>query len=210
MTTRPILFSAPMVRALLDGRKTMTRRLAGGRIRPGDLLWVRETWTLHERFSDLGVVVYAASIDGPWSEAHQQVPAKLCTGTVPQPFQKGWRPSIHMPRWASRITLEVTATRIERLQDISEGDAMAEGIQLKVNQDGLALVDVGSKHSPLHYIDPKLRGMGDAAIEAAWTFRCHFAALWDDLHGPDSWAANPDVAVIGFKVHRTNIDVMAL
>ena len=130
MKERPILFSGPMVRAILDGRKTQTRRpynpKAGfpredGEVtpttadawtdygpcplgQPGDRLWVRETWTQNTS----GVVWYRA--DG-------------------HPIADGlWRPSIHMPRWASRITLEITHVWVERVQDITEDGAIREGM----------------------------------------------------------------------------------
>lgn len=118
MTERPILFSAPMVRALLAGTKTQTRRVATPRRsiepmtdecpygQPGDRLWVRETWSAHSA----GGFMYAASWDAHALIGHPK-----------------WRPSIHMPRAASRITLEVTGVRVERLQEITRGDAMAEG-----------------------------------------------------------------------------------
>lgn len=124
MKERPILFSAEMVRAILDGRKTQTRRVIKpqpinaldrpppcdcpyGKI--GDRLWVRET---QAKFHP---AVYMADV------AEDFYPSYL------------WTPSIHMPRVASRITLEITAARVERLQDISEADAMAEGVSWKHN-----------------------------------------------------------------------------
>jgi len=131
---RPILFSGPMIRAILAGRKTQTRRVAkltgAGRVKeagshrnwhladpdavkacpygtPGDRLWVRET------FCDTGCqrAVYRADT------------------AVENWKYRIWRPSIYMPRWASRITLEITDVRLERLQDISEADAAAEGVE---------------------------------------------------------------------------------
>jgi hypothetical protein len=130
MKERPILFSGPMVRAILEGRKTQTRRIvkpqplciASGEWimngsackygKPGDRLWVRETWWA-PRDDVRGeykreYIKYAATLDG-----------------MGQPT---WKPSIHMPRWASRINLEVVSVRVERLQNISEEDARAEGI----------------------------------------------------------------------------------
>ncbi len=147
MAERPILFNTEMVRAILDGRKTQTRRVikpqpnrpivktAGALTwrypdregidptspnfrcpygQPGDRLWVRETWGYENQFYDAdadadGRVIYIA--DGEPVDCH---------GTH-------WRPSIHMPRWASRIVRENQAVRVERLQDISEADADAEG-----------------------------------------------------------------------------------
>ena len=146
MTERPILFSAEMVRAILEGSKTQTRRVikpvptfnGGGACHdadalqqdyvephwvfpeickygaPGDLLWVRETWGQYpiELNPEPCDAWYKATSNGP-----------------PPPFK--WRPSIHMPRWASRITLRITDVRVERLQDISEDDARAEGVGYK-------------------------------------------------------------------------------
>jgi hypothetical protein len=83
-----------------------------------------------------------------------------------------WRPSIHMPRWASRITLEVTGVRVERLQDISEADAREEGCLPVVHGDGA--VDCGTRKTA-------------------------FRALWDSINGPDSWGANPFVWVVEFR-----------
>lgn len=118
---RPILFSAPMIRAILDGRKTQTRRAVkddeGPQLgksycrygRPGDRLWVRETFCSDVvRAPHLPQIAYRADYD--------EIPALR------------WKPSIHMPRWASRISLEITDVRVERLQHISEEDAVAEGV----------------------------------------------------------------------------------
>lgn len=180
----PILFNAPMVRALLDGWKTQMRRIvkpqpdhradwlkcdmndtyrAGikfGEVpqfghwkcpygKPGDRLWVRETWTVKQLCSaPKPPVYYYASYD---------------------PCPHVWRPSIFMPRWASRITLEVVSVRVERLQNISEADARAEGVTLKGGQgyDGWA--------------------------------RAEYTALWESINGSGSWAANPFVWVIEFR-----------
>lgn len=197
----PVIFSAPMVRALLDGRKTMTRRLAWSFVRrklardltsgnpclvddrgrttapspwrnvePGDRLWVRECWA-----------GYIEKMDGttgvPW--AHYRA-------TDENDFLPGmkWKPSIHMPRWASRLTLVVTSTKIERLQDISEADAKAEGWTPR----------------PEVSADPEVHR--DAARD--W-----FSDLWTDLHGVESWRSNPEVVALSFKVVRQNIDRIA-
>lgn len=190
MKERPILFSGPMVRAILDGSKTQTRRVAkhplaqaavrinsykgqsefdcilpdgtGGIIQcpygnPGDRLWVRETWA-HERDGtgcpdDTGVLYRAT--DPGWDDE----------GTGLR-----WRPSIYMPRWASRITLEITAVRVERLQSISEADARAEGVtpnafeQTSDNWGGVL-----------------------------------YRRLWEQINGPGSWHANPWVWAITFQ-----------
>jgi hypothetical protein len=175
MKERGILFSAPMVRALLAGSKTQTRRICKVRdvngapltsymgdalaalIRqhclygqPGDRLWVRETWQ-RDPLND-GKFLYRAT--------------QRCE-TV---FDK-WIPSIHMFRYASRITLEVTGVRVERLRDISETDAKAEGTTPSI---------VGDDLEHLKY-------------------RAGYQTLWESINGAGSWAANPWVWVVEFK-----------
>jgi hypothetical protein len=192
MNEKPILFSTPMVQAILAGRKTMTRRIvkiqpylfdphgdaktwvwkhiAGLRPylskemvkhcpygTPGDHLWVRETWAGGE---DYGTIIYKAS------------------GT-PLPKHTGarWHPSIHMFRRFSRITLEVTGVRVERLQEITEDDAWKEGVH--------ELVD---KKRP--YIDK----WGGTPAKAA------FSNLWESINGKKyPWGSNPFVWVIEFS-----------
>ena len=211
MAERPILFSGPMVRALIAGRKTQTRRAVKpqpvsvgqtplisfnhGRAeisfgpddrrddglrwwscpygQAGDALWVRETWlavpATAYRHSE-GVVQtvnpddlnYAAIYAAGWDRS------------IPK-----WRPSIHMPRWASRLTLDVSHVRVERLQDISEADAIAEGLEWVA--PGMWSV-VG--HLPILGHDP----------------RAVYAELWDHINGAGAWAANPWVWVVSFSV----------
>ena len=189
---RPIIFSGPMVRALLAGTKTQTRRVMSERHRwhfieacgdlalcpyglPGDRLWVRETF---------------AKIDGqtrPWIETDYR--ATYAHGDRLGDhlgIKKRWTPAIHMPRAASRITLEITEVRVERLQEISEADAVAEGCARLPLQDGpgawwSADVDAG----------PALHGR---------TARDAYRLLWESINGPGSWDANPWVWVIAFKV----------
>lgn len=189
MKERPILFSSPMVRALLDGRKTVTRRVVKlpTSLIDGDLenavpdlmfgvtpglhipmpdgsqqrlrnpwgwpdpcrLWVRETW---QDPQGLRLPVYRADDATAWQHLK-------------------WRPSIFMPRWASRILLEIVSVRVERLQSIIESDAMAEGAEpVLVPPDG------GSC--------PYIEGYRD---------------LWESINGPGSWELNPWVWVIEFK-----------
>jgi hypothetical protein len=187
---RPILFSAPMVRAILAGQKTQTRRVVKARKdpdfgcqmspgeiagdehqerlcpygQPGDRLWVRETWAY-------GTHALSASRDedGPFVYAADAIlfgaQGRLCDR---------WRPSIHMPRWASRITLEVTGVRVERLQDISVADAIAEGV-VECNQN--------------------LRG-----LEPCMEWRYAYEDLWGQINGQGSWDANPWVWVVSFNV----------
>ncbi|MGP2644820.1 hypothetical protein ACTVKS_15350 [Serratia bockelmannii] len=222
MKERPVIFNGEMVRAIIDGRKTQTRRVMkvqpsehfhpmnmsleldysarwytpgvidkDGYLQPatgqvfgvagedegyacpfgavGDLLWVRETWSSdfanyypndrvwyaadNNRCSDIEVVNGVRGIYSPESDVHV-------------PFR--WRPSIHMPRWASRITLEITGVRVERLNDISDGDAISEGCSTADMKSGECVADV-------------------------------FARLWSSIYGGDSWNANPWVWVIEFK-----------
>jgi hypothetical protein len=207
MTDRPIIFSTPMVVALLAGRKTQTRRILGttgpGRGRfnifnaetawadsyvmdpgnaewrekctpyaPGDRLWVREAWGLG--LSDHGDCPrYRATMD-------YQCGDKILSEHE-SPFR--WRPSIHMPRRFSRLTLHVTEVRVQRLQEISEEDALAEGV------------------GRLTITSPKL----GTSITATDGFR----DLWNSLHGADAWDANKWVAAISFTVERANIDQVA-
>ena len=208
MKERPILFSAPMVRALLDGSKTQTRRIlkvqpdedglskvtdgpwvdTSGRQyvcpygQPGDQLWVRETWGVGSRPDPWGGydgIEYRA--DEAWLEdgddfaCHKvETPDDICLGD----YSHGWKPSIHMPRWASRIQLEITDVRIERLQDISEEDAKAEGIEPEL--DGWIDYSNPSAQMCLNPIDS-------------------FRTLWEAINGNGSWAANPWVWVVEFR-----------
>lgn len=167
MADRPILFSAPMVRAMLAGTKTQTRRVAKPKRsiepmtdecpygQPGDLLWVRETWAWYGCERDPREVLYRAD-----------------TSNLPESHGR-WRPSIHMPRWASRITLRVTGVRVERLQDITEVDAIAEGAQ--------------PFRLPCHPQRETLRHVDG------------FALLWESINGAGSWDANPWVWVVEFE-----------
>lgn len=187
MKERPILFSGPMVRAILEGHKTQTRRVAKihgyglddrpvfGRSpfgEPGDRLWVREKWAI---LQGLGLPL-----------------------TTPQPLHYmaditdrrhiedyTVKPSIHMPRWASRLTLEVTAVRRERLRDITEDDARAEGVA------GLEKWLAGGTEDR----DP------DSGMESAMILSPRFAfqMLWIEIYGADSWRANPWVDVCEFR-----------
>jgi len=207
MKYRPILFSAPMVRALLDGSKTQTRRVinpqpefvlepsdyklaVGGKMlsgkksewlhwngsriaelndsrcpygQPGDRLWVREAWA-EPTSLDPGPTFYRA--DYPFN-----VPSHF--QNILREDQIKWKPSIHMRRDQSRITLEVTGVRVERLQDISEADAFAEG-------------------TPAGFWE---YGNGEGTETAKESYEC----LWEFINGPGSWEPNPWVWVIKFK-----------
>lgn len=200
MTARPILFSSPMIRALLAGTKRQTRRLVRMRTpkrrslhdfsvggvcvgrcpygTPGDLLWVRETWCQPTSL-DPGPTFYRA--DYPACVPNQ-------FENVPPADQLVWKPSIHMERPASRLTLRLTDVRVERLQDISEADARAEGCEpaaIKVTTDGY---------------------VGAVGGGGFITARDSYRALWESLHGADSWAANPWVWTLTFEVTQQNVD----
>jgi hypothetical protein len=226
MSDHPIIFSAPMVRALLDGRKTQTRRVlkvhpdreppyvahypqgaravwideedqvwgfpgaAGAAV--GDRLYVREAHYLTDD-GDEECVVYAE--DQNAVKAHI---ANVRTMQRQYNLTEAWakphlklRPSIHMPRWASRITLTVAEVRVQRLQEISEADAVAEGIlrwQSKGFWDAFSWSD--------NEEDDILQ---DSALNA-------FRHLWCHIHGPATWTANPWVVAVSFTVQRGNID----
>lgn len=220
VTDRPIIFSGPMVRALLDGRKTMTRRLAwrtktnqGGHIpdggggqmdyvephevrvgpsswqktQPGDRLWVRESHQIAAegvRPDWLADHVWYLADDGKrYFDPPHRYTGKCTHGLA-------WVPSIHMPRWASRLTLLVDAVKVERLQDISEEDAKAEGA---IWHDGGRVGHSGWRHDPNDgYVH------GDCGAS--------FCRLWLNLHGAGSWDANPEVVAISFRVEARNID----
>lgn len=174
MRERPILFNADMVRAVLDGRKTQTRRIVNKSIRVrcpfgeiGDRLWVRETFRVHSRATDVATLVYKASEQQSWTQQTYRVPIEKCN--KPAVVDK-WTPSIHMPRWASRITLEITGVRVERLASVSNDDARAEGYPADRAADG------GNS-------DPWL-----------W-----FRDLWEGIYPEQSFKVNPWVWVIEFK-----------
>ncbi len=210
MRERPILFSAPMVRAILDGRKPQTRRIIrdewwrcldpedeDDRAQaltmcpygvPGDRLWVRETWgPSYAQHVSSG---RSRTLGGTWGcPAHPEWRACVvyrADGDMPQAPDgyetAGWIPSIHMPRWVSRITLEITGVRVERLQEISEDDARAEGVTTSDIP-----VRINGELGTMHTFGP------DAHRQA-------FRLLWDVINGKRAaWASNPWVWVVGFK-----------
>ncbi len=204
MKERPILFSAPMVRALLAGTKTQTRRVvkafdafdSSGDLlwhslpcpygEPGHRLWVRETWRHLMSGSLPGRVRYgfgyAAGGKPKWSKHTTTVTGAVNAISNAQFSDKPvkWRPSIHMPRRASRITLEVTGVRIERLQAISEEDAKAEGAAHRLAPGGDLAGAFEDCETPIN-------------------FRAHFRSLWESINGAGSWDANPWVWVIEFR-----------
>ncbi|MGA6478755.1 hypothetical protein ACPEF3_29200 [Klebsiella sp. K822] len=230
MKERGMIFNSEMVRAILDGRKTQTRRIMAPQPaddiergifpnpevicwkssrrhkhgsttahfchygKPGDRIWVRETWgVVSHAFSDDGLMIdwvpdrpataihempfgngyysgyaiYAADGDFTWGDDDGYEDGRSC-----------WKPSIHMPRAASRILLEITDVRVERLNSISQEDAQAEGLEL-----------TGWRPT---YSDP------DSGGEVMTPYD-NFAELWSSIYGDESWQANPWVWVIEFK-----------
>lgn len=229
MTDIPILFAGPMVRALMEGRKTQTRRVlklhpsadggrfvvtspkeeiielesgefgrgachylsTGGLSGPykigyaiGDRLWVRES------FADIRGMGFG-------TDPRTGKPFQFAFAADTKPGSDGdrarleygvkWKPSIHMPRALSRLTLLVTDVRVERVQDISEEDAKAEGAERMVMDD-----------DGKFYPDPN------------GTYRCGFAGLWEHLNAKRGygWAVNPWVVAVTFTVHKSNIDAL--
>lgn len=265
---RPIIFSAPMVRALLDGRKTQTRRVLKLRaimgnmtsitapeesaieLEPGefqrgvfhyestsalsgpypigytvgDRLWVREAWNVarctvsrsnpdggywrwdREELGDprpylgsLASLHYAA--DGEDDNPTEFSPCKsLRTGKVLEKAEIPWRPSIHMFRWASRITLTVTDVRVQRLQEITHGDCYAEGLDSHGDGRFKARGEAVNEW-------PRGEYGGEGYAQDGWgDARMVFADLWCSIHGPAAWDANPWVVALTFTVERRNID----
>lgn len=145
MKERPILFNGEMVRAVLAGQKTQTRRIPSKTQQyalfcpyghPGDRLWVRETFCTFEQSNGSQGVAYRADTEDGWYSPCETLTGGYpshcschpgCEGCTAGRWKPTWRPSIHMPRWASRITLEITDVHVERVQDISEEDVQAEG-----------------------------------------------------------------------------------
>lgn len=222
MADRPIIFSASMIRALLDDRKTQTRRLASSplaKAEVGDRLWVRESIEIQGRYSDGVRLVYEASRMRGGSEA---IGIANAPSDARVPVMTGkLRPSIHMPRWASRLTLVVTGVRVQRLQDITEADAIAEGLLSAVGDGGIP--GPGYKWTGTGYhgagVDrngaptfhaPAKSGCCSCKVGGRTAAQCAYAELWDSLHNkPDErWADNPEIVALTFRVHRCNIDAM--
>lgn len=187
MTIRPIIFSAPMVRALLAGTKRQTRRLATSPLRRcevGDRLWVREA----VQVTGDGVAYSAdAHMAYDVAENHVYHPGRdLWLKKARSDLRAVGVPSIHMPRWASRLTLTVEAVRVEPLQAISEADAIAEGIEWPIKTWSLGGINYPSWLRPSEI----------------------YQRLWDSLHTApgERWDDNPDVGALTFRVEQRNID----
>lgn len=190
MEERPILFSGEMVRAILNGQKTQTRRIVNQKYIPlveavlkangkwvfdtfdyelntpygipSDRLWVRETWATDAPSVDECRRSHGDAMGGLYHPYYKATANQFDIDSL------RWRPSIHMPRWASRITLEITDVRVERLLDITMVDAIAEG------WDALSQVSDAGPYG--------------------W-----YSELWESINGPGSWCKNPWVWVINFK-----------
>lgn len=230
MKERPILFSAPMVRAILDGSKTQTRRVVkwqgpkkhphdfnlafldnpAGVKRlcvpyehpndgtpsidspahrhycpygdPGDRLWVRETWckVYDAQYGEADWIDYRAT------PKYSDIAPAGWHEDMEDPARLRWKPSIHMPRSASRIDLEITGVRVERLQEMTEEDAKAEGT-LEWLKDGMVKYTKGQPWEEAVRFDKEN------------PFRAAFGTLWESINGPGSWDANPWVWVIEFR-----------
>ncbi|HDG9775858.1 TPA: hypothetical protein PGG59_004253 [Raoultella planticola] len=231
MKERGMIFNGEMTRAILDGRKTQTRRIMkvqpsedltpmnmaletdykarwytpgivdkNGYLQPstkevfgvadenegyscpfgavGDRIWVREAFRVHSLATDVATLVYKASERNSWTEQTHRVPVAVCN--KPATPEK-WTPSLHMPRWASRILLEITDVRVERLNAISEEDARAEGI-----------IDGGC----LNCGEPEPCGCANPEPDATDAF----AYLWQSIYGQENWNSNPWVWVIEFRI----------
>lgn len=243
-----ILFSAPMVRALLAGTKTQTRRILTGACdeppafiengavfalnennvpyrwpkthATGDRLWVREAWRTPSSWDDRSPSQLVAScIEAGYKTAWAPI-AWEADGTTTN--WADWRvkkngrlrASMHLPRAFSRITLTVTDVRVQRLQDISEADAIAEGCDarpfpgpwwqgyISINGDLMHQVVLGDC-PPEWMIDPKKMAPTPWLDKSASD---EYRTLWNSINGPGAWEANPWVAAYTFTVEHRNID----
>jgi hypothetical protein len=192
MKERQMLFSDLMVRALLNGSKTQTRRVVKRQVLVidcpygwvGDRLWVREAWSIDALGAFGTPNGYDSTYELSYRAGGDEREIHVAPGE-PDPYiklydsQRGdWRPSIHMPRWASRILLEIVSVRVERLNDCNEGDAIAEGIAPE--SDGWT-----------DYSNPTCQ-MCASPVDS-------YRTLWEQINGAGSWAANPWVWVVEFK-----------
>lgn len=202
---KPILFSKPMVRAIVSGTKTQTRRViknliayddrwvwkiskhstltvaVGERIKSpygeaGERLWVRERWRAMAGSMTLIGTDGCKNLIDYYSGFQEWKTCSYEQFLSPDNFELGkWKPSIHMPRWVSRIDLEITKIRVERLQDISEEDAKAEGCEIG-------------------WTSPQ-----KISEERRKDYRGGFQQLWQSINGENSWSENPWVWVVEFK-----------
>lgn len=185
MKEHPIIFSSPMVRAILEGRKTQTRRVIKFEGVTENKLYETRDGDIVELISlcPYGEIGHCLWVRETFSEPYKlDIEKKVFTGfyrATDVDRKVKWRPSIFMPRWASRIDLEITGIRVERVQDISENDAIAEGVE----RQGVLW-----------------RGYGDDSMPVEFA-RTSFSLLWDAINVKrgSGWNANPWVWVIEFK-----------
>jgi len=234
---RPILFSTPMVQALLEGRKTQTRRIIKPQPSPratefyhsvkggwpktpwharlelpsdpgyyevtdlykcpygtvGDILWVRETFIQGQKMDGEEMFVYDDNghpIDKTWYRADGDLD-KWFNGDAM--VEVPWKPSIHMPKSAARLWLELTDIRVERVQDISEEDAIAEGVESRLEERLIS--------KPVHY-KVYYNGPGDDSTYSS-SASVSFETLWQKINGPESLQANPWIWALTLKVLST-------
>lgn len=237
MADRPAIFAAPAVLSLLAGHKTQHRVLATSPLaksKPGDRLWVRESWRIDDDVCEawdavavpcIGWIQYQADgaseeVSAPSFKAVDDLARGKRQIVDWDHLPSGYRPSIHMPRWASRLTLVVEDVRFQRLHEISEADALADGVPFGCEHDPIAEIH-GEKAGRTYC--PKCGGYGthgalgdglgvievdcsgcDTAIKL-------YRNLWDSMHGDkpgQSWDDNPEVVALTFSAHRCNIDQM--
>lgn len=233
MADRPILFSGPMIRALLAGTKTQTRRElkpqpdertthvsvcrdqwmgigpsdAGGtsqwdswtklRFAAGDRLWVRETHGFNHYEYERG----KAPKTRPADLDDQHISYRADEDDCETLNELLYRPSIFMPRWASRLTLTVTDVRIARLQDCSEADAVAEGVEPE-NVGGLT----GWRSYEVIQTGPHKGKAHPHSVVPNASPVTSYAELWNAINGPGAWEANPWIVAVSFEISRHNID----
>lgn len=220
MTDRPILFSAPMVLALLAGQKSQTRRI----LKPqpdmakisqpchpeprGDGRWV---WMARDDFPEYSFAtadfkVRFAKGDQLWTRETWRADDYDAAATIYRADMPGdaladtagiikWKPGIHMHRGRSRLTLTVTDVRVRRLQEIIEADALAEGVAWSDQAQGFIVPGVDHP-------------LPDFPILSRVTAREMYAALWDVINGSGQWIANSWVVALTFTVERKNIDAV--
>ncbi len=224
MAEKPILFSAPMIRAILNGSKTQTRRIlkdqetwdrvgegilrwhprqrAGVPVMPGDILWVRES--IKQRpMANFLTGEPTRSIVAAYAADDEDVVEEMGFNVSPWWKNRGALPAIHMPRWASRINLLVTDVRVQRLQDISEEDAKAEGCCLEWYADHAGEANLWPCSSCNGWGTHAALG-ANLGVEEVDCRRCDtavgmFRELWNSINGAGSWESNPFVYALTFQ-----------
>ena len=240
MKERGMIFNGEMVQAILDGRKTQTRRpikwkqtrfteigeREDGSKWPwsedaehacdfwhpcpfgavGDRIWVREAYRFPASLDDVsptgvGEMAVATGYRKPWAPTFYEFTGTFSDGwkgfeTPPKVSDAGkLRPSIHMPRWASRILLEITDVRVERLNAISEEDAQREGVHTEVWDQTVVASNYAARDEFFQFWS---EGMPHY-VEMNQLYRSSFRSLWEFIYGAENWLANPWVWVIEFK-----------